>query len=1171
MAVWIWGFFGSGKSHVAKVLGYLLENDVVDPKGNRRAIDVFALHLDDPTLANAMDLKASIAEIRNNAWCKTIAFEIKSKQDQANPESITEACLRSFYESLGLSSTIWLARLERKLQVEERYDDFVAAYRDQTKREWSQDRPEHGYYLDEINSALATATGRTTESAASTIEAYQRDHSRISPEVLVDELAAYLKGREQETKPREPHVVFVIDEMGQFIADKAERIHELQAIIEQGGSRAGGRIWFLCTAQEALDQVVDRSGLKLSQLGKLEARFSTRIPLTSEDVRRVVQDRLLRKREDKLPALDAIYSSHEGSIVDLCDLRLERNLATVSKESFTQSYPFLPYTVPLLQELFNGMRGFKLSGAERSMIGLAYGALRTLAGAPLGSIASLDLAFDQVTDELSSADYLGTTGIKAIRESDARVQGWKLAPSKVLKALWLVSRVEWVPRTAEVLARVLAGALEVDLAALRGDVQDTLKLLQKGGYVGLDEASGQYRYLSEKERGLEEAIADEISDYGVGVAKRVAVRILKERVLTAAKLGYYKVQLGKSSQVPFALHADDDVVTNSGEMIVKLYSPLASPDLPAIERENTAQGTKGRTLWWISSDEPSLVDRLKRIEALEKVPEQKNWRSDRSDETLRLLKEKERERTSLEGIVASSLESCLKRGRLLYSGEDATLSGAKDLRGIAGEFVGSVAGNLFQRFAPADRIFDERNTPSYLKTNIKNVDRLDPELGLFDTQGNLVRSNPLVEALFEELARRRDEDLDLDGKAIVEYFERIPFGWPEALIRLVLAAMLRGDAVHLETPDSDQPIFEIGAPGLEAIFTGGQKFRRARFIPTVGGLTPPEVAEAKQVLINLGEVSVPDTAHGLAARIRACSDRFVAEAGRVAQRVRDLGLPLPETYLRVEPVTQPAASQRDPVACVRAFVASKDAWKEVGAFLAAYSQFVEHHRDSAFRDYARLVEYVRACPEVFAEQTGETARAHLAEFDAILTSREVMAKWPVLQNAAVGLADRYRELYRQAHESCAQAVAALKNDVTSGEAFGKLEDGRRSALLARHFSPGAPLALAELPPLNTAADLANVSSIRKISEFNTLRMALAGYRDAILAGCEEELERQQAEAPTTPDQSRKPRRKTVHLSLRNKLAGKSFSSQAEFDQFWQDLAIEIRKSFDDGVDVRLEV
>ena len=386
MAVWLWGFFGSGESHVAKVLGHVVENDIVEPEGNRRAIDLFNLHLDDPTLAAVSDLKASLAEIRNHAWCKTIAFEIKSKLAQANPESVTEICLRSFYENLGLAPTVWLARLERKLQAEGRYDDFLGAYRQQHGREW------------------LTELGRPTASARDMLTTYQRDHARVSPENFARELADYLRTCATEVKPREPHIIFVIDEMGQFIADSSDHIHELQAIIGQAGAQGRGRIWFLCTSQEALDQVVDRTGIKLSALGKLDARFSVKIPLTGEDVRHVVQDRLLRKKEVALPALHRLYAAREGVIEDLCALRLDHKLATIDQQSFTAAYPFLPPTIALVQELFNNMCGYKLSGSECSMIGLAQGTLQDLADKPLGVIAPLDLIFDQIIDELSTAD-----------------------------------------------------------------------------------------------------------------------------------------------------------------------------------------------------------------------------------------------------------------------------------------------------------------------------------------------------------------------------------------------------------------------------------------------------------------------------------------------------------------------------------------------------------------------------------------------------------------------------------------------------------------------------------------------------------------------------------------------------------------------------------------------
>lgn len=1173
MAVWIWGFFGSGKSHVAKVLGNVLQNEVVEPDEGHTAIDLFAAHLDDPTLAGAADLKASLAEIRNKAWCKTIAFEIKSEVDASNPDSVTEACLRKFYESLGLATTIWLARLERKLQTEGRYEDFRAAYSAATGRAWETDRLVHGYYTDEITAALAAALGRELASAQEMVATYQRDHARVTPALLAQELNAYLAEEQAHVKPREPHLIFVIDEMGQFIADSSDRIHELQSIVEQAGVEGRGRIWFVCTSQEALDKVVDRTGLKLSALGKLDARFSTKIPLTGEDVRRVVQDRLLRKREATLPELRALYAGREGLIEELSALRLERKLAVVDRDAFTASYPFLPYAVPLVQELFNAMRGFKLSGTERSMIGMVQGALLRLAGQPVGALAPLDVIFDQVTDELSSADYLGTTGIKLIRESDERLPGTPVQPSRVLKALWLISRVEWVPRTPEVLAKLLAGDLEADLAQVRADVQATLDRLQKAGLVGRDEATSQYRYLSEKERGVEEDIADFIQDLGggIGVARRRAAALLKDRVLTSSRWNGFKAPLGKHGIVPFALLLDDEPVSSGGEITVRLYSPLAAPKLADIEQENLGNGAKGRTLWWIADEESSLVEKLKRIEALDKVPDRAKWKNDRSDETVRVLKEKEKELATLESHVAGLLETCLKRGKVYYAGEAADLDGSKELKTVAAELAGVVAGHLYTRHAVADKAFDEKNIPAYLKPGTKTPALLDPELGLFDAQGHLVRTAPLVEALFEELQRRRDESLDLDGRAVAEHFGRVPFGWPEALVRLTLAAMLRGGALYLEPPDSDAPVYEAAAPGVESIFAGGLKFRKARFIPTSGGLTPADVKEAKEALAALGETGVADSANSIAERVRTVGARMVQESDKVRQRVEDLSLPLPDTYRLAEPTTKPALALRDPVACARKFLEGRAAWKEVGDYLAAYVTFIEGKRDTAYLMYAAVLTYARACGAVVQGTEGVPAQVALAEFDAVVAAREVMSKWVALREAAETAVGRYRQVYKAAHQTCVVAVAGLRGEIEALEAHTRLKPERQGVVIAAFFATPGPLALPTSVDVSTVAALRAASMQRKVSELDALRLALPGYRDEILARLEAEWQAQaQAEAGTAQEKPDYVLPKPARVKLSSRIPKSKFDSRQAFVEFWGKLGQEIAAELPDDGEVILE-
>jgi len=1168
MAVWIAGFFGSGKSHLAKVLGYLLQNDVIEPENEQSAIDIFSVHLDDPTLPGASDLRALLYEVENGAWCKTIAFEIKSRLDQANPESVTESCLRAFYESLNLSETIWLARLERKLQDEGKYQGFLNAYKSKTGREWNEDRPEHGFYGDDIAAALSESLEKPIDSIEEMIETYQRDHSRVTAENLAQEITKWLDELAKDVKPKEPHLIFVIDEMGQFIGDDDGKIHELQGIVEQAGVQGKGRIWFICTGQEALDQVVERTGLRLSMLGKLDFRFSTKIPLTGEDVRKVVHQRLLRKKEAKIEAVEKLYKENEGRFEELCRLGIERQLAALESESFVAAYPFMPITIPLVQELFNAMRGFKLSGSERSMIDVTQGTLIELAEQSLGVLTPMDLIFDQVADELSSSEYLGGTGLKQIRDSDRQVPGTPIPPSRVLKTLWLISRENWIPRTPETIAKLLAQTILDDLATLRLGVEETLKALQKAGIVGRDEATGQYRYLSEQERGIEEEIIDNIRNYGVGVAKRKATDLLKSGVLTKAKFSDFRIQLGKSGVIPFCVKLDSEPISSTGEIQIEISSPLSAPNVDQIEQENLARGVKGRVLWWVAAHDETLVEKLKRIEALEKIPNLPKWRNDRSDETQRVIKAKEKEKADLENHVMKLIEVCLKEGTFFYAGDQADLEGSKDFKTINQEFVGVVAQNLYNRFDIADKEYDEANIPRYLKSTTKKVNQLDPKLGLFDAQGHLQRNSPLVETIFDELALRKDEGETLEGKALLEQFSMIPYGWPDSLVRLVLAAMFRGGVVYLQPTDSDQPIYDIDDPRVEGLYTKPTQFRKTRFYPTVGGLTPKEIKVAKEGLIALGETAVPDTAHGLAERIHRVGTGTTEQARRIATRVRDIDLPLPETYKRAEPVTAKALDLRDPVACVRRFIEDRGAWKEVSDFLAAYQEFVDQKRDRSFRSYAQLVEFASAWPNFEETEGGEKAKEAIAEFDAIIASKDIMTKWKALQEATLVVVDHYRKGYKEVLKACENKILAFKADIQEAEVFQRLDKARKTKVLDAFFGSGETLEVPKVDGLKTPEELIEATHHKKKSELEALRMAVPGYRKPIFEMCDKEWIEQLKEKGK--DKELKERGEPYRISIRDRLVEKRFASVKEFDEFWEALAKEIRAQIKEDREVILE-
>ncbi len=1166
MAVWLAGFFGSGKSHLAKVLGYLIENPVVDPESGRRAIDVFSVHLDDPTVAHARDLRGALKQVRDKVWCQAIPFEIKSRQDQASPESVTAICLRSFHVSLGLCPTAYLARLERRLQRDGLYDTLLARYEALHGRSWKEDRLEHAYYMDELAVALAEATQKSEASARETIDEYRAHHARVDPEGFAREVLDYLRGIGDEVTPRQPHVLFVVDEMGQFIGDSGDRIEELRAVVEQAGSQGGGRIWFVTTSQEALEQVVGRTGLKLAQLGKLAGRFSVKISLTSEEIRKVVGNRLLKKREaaDVQDQLRGLYRKHEGYLAELSNLHTERHLAALDEGAFVASYPFLPHTIPLAQALFDAMRGFKLSGSERSLIGVTQGILGRLADRKPGVLVPLDLVFDQVNEELTAADYLGATGMRAIREADERVAGTPVPASRVLKVLWLITRVTWVPCTAEVIAKLLVDRLGADLTGLRGDVEETLERLRAAGYVGRDEATRQYKYLSEKERTLEEALQEAMAGYGIGVAIRHARELLRDRVLARRSLAEYRVSHGKHGHFDFSLELEGERLSSGGEITVKAYGPLSTAPLDDIERENLAQGTKGRTIWWVAREQTGLVQRLKRAEALEKVPEEPRWKNDRSDETKKLLKDKAKELSDLNRALTSALDRALREGRVFYSGEELDLDGRKDGKTLLAEVVQTVAGHLYSRFPTGDKDFDEASIPRLLQSSTRGLAQLNPELSLFDSEDHLNQHAALVQAISEELRRREDADEDVAGKALEDHFGAIPYGWPPALVRLVLAAMLRGGAVVLEPGGSSSRVYDYTEQGVEAVFTGVRRFQKATFVPTSGGLTPTEVDQAVTALVEMDETGVQESANAITACLRHKAEHLLRAAEGARQKVRDTKLPLPDTYEQGEPVTAAVTREQNPVEAVRRFLEDRDRWAEVDAFLGSYEEFVADGSDRRWRDMHDLVEVARGTPGLADGDEGEAAAAALVDLAAIVSTGELIPKWKEYQERYAVVQARYRELYAAAQERAVAAARQLEEEVTSSKPFLELEDARADAVKAGWFGDGAAL---HLPPaeLRTTRELLDATATRRIGELDSLALAVPGHRSAMFQRINRELEEQRA-----AEGGREGGPQVHVVDLRARLSGRRFSSAEEFRTFWEDLGKEIEAKLLDRIDVLLD-
>lgn len=124
---------------------------------------------------------------------------------------------------------------------------------------WDEQRDAVDFLRDDVVHALSVALGMTEESAASWFDT-GRDTYRINIEGFAELVNEYL-----QTKPAEHRIMFLVDEVGQFIGEKTELMLNLQTLTEQLGTLCHGRAWVIVTSQEDIDAAIGEANKAKSQ------------------------------------------------------------------------------------------------------------------------------------------------------------------------------------------------------------------------------------------------------------------------------------------------------------------------------------------------------------------------------------------------------------------------------------------------------------------------------------------------------------------------------------------------------------------------------------------------------------------------------------------------------------------------------------------------------------------------------------------------------------------------------------------------------------------------------------------------------------------------------------------------------------------------------------------
>lgn len=1026
IGVWISGFFGSGKSHFAKLLGYLLENRRV---GSQSAIDLFRTRI--VGSGRQGEIERLLHQAVSFIHTETIAFQIKTEEELlvgdgvGDRESllanhISTIMYRQWLRYRGFSTTLWVGRLEQELTALGCYEAFVAKVGEQEGEPWEEVRQHDMLVRDAATAAMTAILPDRYPSVASASKAIDDIQMglRMGPGILARELAEWTDRSAPHDPEKTPHLVYIIDEVGQFVGDSNEKLLEIQSIAEAFATNGRGRLWLVVTAQEVLEEIVRDAIRREREFDKIRARFDLRLSLTSQNIETVVEERILRKKESKRPELEALYRRASGNIGAVCTLEgASRPIPQPEEERFVADYPFPPYQLAILQQIFSAVRTphgdrERIEGTERSLIGVTQAILKSsatgFADSKVGRLVAFDEIYDQIQAELPGIDRREIDGVALGTDPDFL--------RRILKALYLIQKLEWVPRTVGNLAHLLSSHVDdpkMPFAALKQRIEEGLLELQQGHYVV--ESGGQYEFLS----GVKKDIEMEIASVDVHVNDRR--REIKRYLGTILDFGRLNI----------VVRADDEVLHERGDITLQVYSPIyvAATDLRRDEVVRNSIGDE-RCVYWMTQPIGDLYREVGKLIQTDAVVTRRQSRRDTSSEESALLREKQRDMELSQAKIESLLRQSLLKGAIIYDGSAAELDGSTNqLSTVFAREVSRVVPHVYTRLEPALFRVDERSIELILDIEDARLADVEPDLDLFDDASRLNRHTPVIAEVLEELRLRTRSGDPTEGSSLEALFGGVPYGWDPILVRVTLAALFRAGLLTLKHEGREYRDYKNSR--AKELLVGARDSRRTQFIyaPQVA-LSPGERREAQEVILRVFGRHEPDAAHIMSTALGQELDHMRRQNSEQRILAQHNDLPVKPILSAGESLIEDLITQEQPDARLKALLQQTSRLKELHTYQGALHEFVDAGRLDEYRAARGLTQAVERARRVVSDLDCAQVSGWLEEMQAVQDRKEIVERWAAFYRSMRSLLERYQAIYERLHverrDTYAQVVEKLQ-------------------------------------------------------------------------------------------------------------------------------------------------
>ncbi|WP_338488263.1 BREX system P-loop protein BrxC [Ruoffia tabacinasalis] len=944
----------------------------------------------------------------------TILFNIdaKSNTSYTSRDAILRVFKKVFDEHRGYyGDNTAISRMEKFLDDEGNFESFKEKYAELANESWVGNQSNFYFRGEEIIQSLAHATNMSVDGARNWYERVDQADD-LTIESFAQEVKEFV-----DSKDNNFHLVFLVDEIGQYIGDNRNLMLNLQTVVEILGAYSLGKVWVLVTSQESIDDVIKVKG---DDFSRIQGRFDTRLSLSSTSADEVIKKRILDKKSAVTERLQAVYPEQGPILNNLISFRDTPGNYRGYNDGmeFAQDYPFVPYQFKLLQNIFeqvrkHGSSGKHLSEGERSLLSAYQEAAQQYSNEVEGALIPLYAFYNTMSE------FLNPTITRVINNAanNPNLDDDEFHVN-LLKVLFMIKYIEDIPGNIDNIATLMLTNVNEDKTVLKQKLTDSLNKLRQERLI---QKNGEnFIFLTDEEQDINREIQS------MSVDEMAIINALSEYLFEDI---FPEKKFRFSNHYHFDFNEILDTVKHgrqTASISLSVLSAISSSDVE--DQELQMESMNSRDLIVRLGGDTSYIEEMEEVLKIEQYRKRRNP-NDLSETKQNILNNKQAEVRERRRRVRDLLEIAVKEADFFANGQNLTINGSTARERINNGLSYLVENTYHKLNLVKNHIENERD----LKLKIRSNDTGSFELEMDDsTYPNRAAMNEIEQYI--ELQTQMSKQIQV--KSLYDHFGTVPFGWKELDVAGMLVDLLedekirlRYNSLFLNTQESQKELIGVFTNNMESakcIILKREKVDSAL------------ISKVRRIARSLFDtVSLPQDEDGMMLGIQALIDNKKAEINNYKQKYTNENYPGLSLLEKGLELFDHFTNRLDNVTYFNKLVEMEDDLIQWDDDMEYVKGFFSSNQKNLFDDGLEILNRYEQNQSFFKNESNDTIENSIRELEKIIENPIPYSEIRKIPEFRDNFEETFKEILKERQN---KAKERIKNDFERVKQYGN-QDG----------------------------------------------------------------------------------------------------------------------------------